>query len=140
MMKIVKKVITLSVVPLLMGAMIGLSDLTANADVRDWLGNDIVKQGAIGAGVGAITGVVREDGPSTVKSAGIGAVTGAAGGAIDHTGVLDNNPLARRAAKGAIYGTGGSAVLGKSKIKGAAVGAGTGAGYHYLKKYLDNRN
>ncbi|MBK8189409.1 MAG: hypothetical protein IPK79_03070 [Vampirovibrionales bacterium] len=99
---------------------------------RPLLHNPIIRQSLIGAGVGAVTGAVSRDG-SLVRSAGVGAVTGAATGAIDYTGVLDGRPMVRRAAKGAVIGTGASAAMRRDKLKGAVVGAGAGAAYHLIK-------
>ncbi len=108
------------------------------ADDRSLMRNPMVKQTAIGAGVGAAAGALSRE-TSVVKGAGIGALTGLGTGAIDSTGVLNRRPLVRSAAKGAVIGTGASAVMDRSKMKGAAVGAGAGAGYHLIRDYMNNR-
>lgn len=74
---------------------------------------------------------------------GKGAVTGAAVGVgtglMTQSKYLRDKPLLRNASQGAVIGTGAGYVTGGSKLKGAAIGAGGGAGYHYVKKYLDKR-
>jgi hypothetical protein len=106
-------------------------------DVKDLWRKPVVKQAAIGAGIGAATGVLS-DRTSVGRGAGIGALTGAGTGLIDQYGVLRNKPMARTAAKGAIIGTGASAAMRNSKLKGAAVGAGVGAGTHLLRDYWND--
>lgn len=96
--------------------------------------NPVVKQAAIGAGIGAATGVLS-DRTSVLKGAGIGALVGAGTGLIDTSRTLEDKPLVRSAAKGALVGTGVSAATDRDKLKGAAVGAAAGAGVHYVKKY-----
>lgn len=112
--------------------------LAPTASAGDWWRNDIVKQTAIGAGVGVAAGALSDE-SSALKGAGVGALAGAATGLIDYSGKLDRHPLVRNAAKGAIIGTGTSAVMNSGKVKGALVGAGAGAGYHLIRDYLDSR-
>ncbi|MEB3288045.1 MAG: YMGG-like glycine zipper-containing protein [Vampirovibrionales bacterium] len=114
----------------------------AQAEVKDqarsaWR-NPIVKQAAIGAGVGAATGVLTRE-SSVWKGAGVGALAGAGTGAVDSSRTLRDKPLVRSTAKGAIIGTGAAAVTNRGKVKGAAVGAGAGAGTHFLKKWWDGQ-
>ncbi|MBX2860129.1 MAG: hypothetical protein KTR14_02770 [Vampirovibrio sp.] len=97
---------------------------------------NVVKHSAIGAGVGAITGGLSERG-SVLRGAGVGALTGAGTGVVDNSDTLRDRPLIRNTAKGAIIGTGVSATTKRSKLKGAAVGAGAGAGFQLLKDYLN---
>lgn len=120
-----------------------LSSVTmdANAEVRrqarDAWGNPIVKQAAIGAGIGAATGVLTKE-SSVWKGAGVGALSGAGTGLVDSSKTLRDKPLVRSTAKGAIIGTGAATVTNKGKVKGAAVGAGAGAGTHFLKRWWDS--
>ena len=100
---------------------------------------NVIKQGAIGAGLGAILGGVSREG-SAVKGAGIGALSGAGTGVIDNADSLQGRPIIRNAAKGAVVGAGVSGATNGSLIKGAAVGAGAGAGYQLLRDYLDDRD
>lgn len=101
--------------------------------------NPVVKQAAIGAGVGAVAGLLS-DRSSMMRGAGIGALVGVGTGLIDNSRTLDNHPMARSALQGAAIGTGAAAISRKSGVKGAVVGAGAGAGLHYLKNYLLNQN
>jgi hypothetical protein len=86
----------------------------------------------VGAGTGLLT-----DKTSVKKGALAGALTGAGTGAISQSQYFKDKPLLRNTAKGAVIGTGTSYAIGGSKVKGAAVGAGAGAGYHYVRKYMD---
>jgi hypothetical protein len=106
-------------------------------DVKDLWRKPVVKQAAIGAGIGAATGVLS-DRTSVGRGAGIGALTGAGTGLIDQYGMLKGKPMARTVAKGAIIGTGASAATHGSVLKGAAVGAGVGAGTHLLRDYWND--
>lgn len=105
-------------------------------EVRDAWGNKIVKQSVIGAGVGAGVGAISGE-SSILRGAGIGALSGAGTGLVDSSRTLRDKPLVRSTAKGAIIGTGASAVTRRSVAKGAAIGAGTGVGAHYLRKWWD---
>lgn len=104
----------------------------SNATVRN-----VVKQSAIGAGIGAATGYVSGE-SGLLRGAGIGAITGAGTGIVGSSSTLRNRPLIRSTAQGAIIGTGAAAVTRKSKVKGAVIGAGSGAGWHFLKDWFRN--
>lgn len=106
-------------------------------EVRDAWGNKIVKQSVIGAGVGAGVGAVSGE-SSILRGAGIGALTGAGTGLVDSSRTLHDKPLVRSTAKGAIIGTGASAVTRRSAAKGAAVGAGAGVGAHFIRKWWND--
>lgn len=99
--------------------------------------NQVVRQAVIGAGVGAAAGVITDR--PIGRSAGVGAITGAGTGLVDQTGVLRRRPMARTAVKGAIIGTGASTVMGRSKLQGAAIGAGAGAATHLVRDYWRTR-
>lgn len=103
---------------------------------KNAFGNPIVKQSAIGAGVGAAAGAFS-DKTSALKGAGIGAVVGAGTGLIDKSSMLQGKPMVKNALKGAAIGTGASAVMDKSKLKGAAAGAAAGAGFQLIKDYMN---
>lgn len=105
---------------------------------RRALRNPIVKQAAIGTAAGAVGGVLSGE-TSVLKGAGIGALTGAGTGLIDTSSTMNRKPLVKSTAKGAVIGTGVSAVAGRGKVKGAAVGAGVGAGAHLLNDYINRR-
>jgi hypothetical protein len=107
----------------------------ADSKLDDLLSKPIVKQAAVGAAVGAGVGVLS-DKTSVGKGAVAGALTGAGTGALSQSKYMQDKPLLRRTAKGAVIGTGASYALGSDKLKGAVIGAGAGAGYHYLEKYL----
>lgn len=99
-------------------------------------GKNILKQSLFGAGAGAILGGVSDDG-SALKGAGYGALSGAGTGLIDSSDTMNRNPALKSTAKGAVVGTGVSGATNNSKVKGAAVGAGAGLGWHFLKKWMD---
>lgn len=112
-----------------------LNSWAQEGNIRSAVRNPIVKQAAIGAGVGAIGGVIS-DRSSVLKGAGVGALTGAGTGLIDSSSTLRGRPLIRNTAKGAVIGTGASTVFGRSKLGGAAGGAAVGAGYQLFKDYM----
>lgn len=97
-----------------------------------------VRQGAIGAAAGAAGGILS-DRVSVGKGAATGAVVGVGSGLLTQSRYFNDRPLLRNALQGAAIGTGTSYATGSNKIKGAAVGAGAGAGYHYIRKYMDDR-
>lgn len=130
--------------PMMLIAGLGLSaglvalPMTAEADpdTFSWR-NPIVKQGVIGAAIGAGAGLLSPR-TSLVKGAVVGAGAGAATGAMDRYGVLNGRPLVNSAAKGAIIGAGTGYVLnenGSGALKGAAMGAGAGAGAHLIRDW-----
>lgn len=98
----------------------------------------VVKQAAIGAVAGVAAGALS-DKTSVGKAAATGAVVGAGTGLMSQSKYLKDKPLVRNTLQGAAIGTGTSYATGGSKLKGAAIGAGSGAGYHYVKKYLDQK-
>jgi hypothetical protein len=104
----------------------------SNVTVRN-----VVKQSAIGAGLGAATGYVSGE-SGLLRGAGLGAITGAGTGIVGSSSTLRNKPLVRSTAQGAIIGTGAAAITRKSKAKGALIGAGSGAGWHFLRSWLGN--
>lgn len=113
----------------------------AFANQDDWsldhlLSKPIVKQAAVGAAIGAGAGVLS-DRTSVGKGALAGALTGAGTGALSQSHYLKDKPLLRNTAKGAVIGTGASYAMGSDRLKGAVLGAGAGAGYHYIRKYMD---
>jgi YMGG-like Gly-zipper/Glycine-zipper domain len=115
--------------------------LTYTLPSQAWNGENhavktVVKQAAVGAGIGAATGYISKE-SSIGRGAGIGAITGAGTGLIDSSSTLRNRPLIKDTAKGAVIGTGASAVLRNNKLKGAAIGAGSGAGWHFVKKVFN---
>ena len=120
----------------LLGMMSGA--FAQRSDLDRLMTKPIVKQAAVGAAIGVGAGVLS-DRASVGKGALAGALSGAGTGAVSQSRYFNDKPLLRNAAKGAIIGTGTSYATGSSKLKGAAIGAGAGAGYHYIRKYLDER-
>jgi hypothetical protein len=115
--------------------------LVFSAPSHAWNGENqavktVVKQAAVGAGIGAATGYISKE-SSIGRGAGIGAITGAGTGLLDSSNTLRRRPLIKDTAKGAVIGTGTSAVLRNNKLKGAAVGAGSGAAWHFVKKVFN---
>lgn len=98
----------------------------------------VVKQAAIGAAAGAAGGALS-DRASIGKGAFAGALAGAGTGLVSQSRYFNDKPLIKNTVQGAIVGTGASYALGTNKLKGAAVGAGGGAGYHYIRRYLDDQ-
>lgn len=97
-----------------------------------------VRQGALGAAAGAALGVMS-DRTSVGKGAATGAVVGVGTGLMTQSKYLKDKPVLRNAAQGAVIGTGASYATGRNKLEGAALGAGAGVGYRYLKQYIDKR-
>ena len=90
---------------------------------------------AVGAGAGAATGAISKE--STVgKGAVVGAVTGVGVGATETLGILKDKPMLKRGIQGAITGLGASTILNKSKVGGAAIGAGAGLGTELIEKSI----
>lgn len=122
----------------------GLTALPSFADPgNNWSFGDITsgqifKHSAIGAAVGAGTGVLS-DRTSVGRGAVIGGVTGAGSGIVGKMDYLRDKPLMRNAAQGAVIGTGAGYALRSSKVKGAIIGAGAGAGVHYVRKHMNDR-
>jgi hypothetical protein len=110
----------------------------AESELDRLMTKPIVKQAAVGAMIGAGAGVLS-DRASVGKGAVAGALSGAGTGAVSQSRYFRDKPLLRNTAKGAIIGTGASYATGSDKLKGAVLGAGAGAGYHYIRKYLDER-
>ena len=101
--------------------------------------NPVVKDAVIGAGAGALTGAISKE-SSVGRGLIVGGLTGAGYGYIDKTSRLEDKPFLRRTLKGTVIGAGVNGARDKSVFKGAAVGAGSGVGYHLLRDYLDNRD
>jgi len=129
-----------SLAVLLLAAIIGTIPAGAFAEqstLKKVLAKPIVKQAAVGAAIGAGAGVLS-DRTSIGKGALAGGLAGAGTGAISQSRYLKGKPLVRNTLEGAVIGTGASYALGKDKAKGAVLGAGAGAGYHYIRKYMDD--
>ena len=108
------------------------------SDVKQAMHNPVVKQAAIGGALGAAAGLFSRE-SSIWRGLGIGALTGAGTGLVSDSKTMNRHPLVKSTAQGAIVGTGTSAVFRRSKGKGALVGAGAGAGWHFLKDYFDKK-
>jgi hypothetical protein len=109
---------------------------TLRGEVSNAMRNPVVKQAAIGAAVGAATGLLS-DRTSLLKGAGVGALVGAGTGYVDRSATLSSKPLVRTALKGAAIGTGAGMLTQRGAVKGALIGGAAGAGWHYLQNYLD---
>lgn len=120
-----------------MAAVAALS-VMSSAFAEDVWRKPVVKQGVVGAAAGAAVGALS-DRSSVGKGAVTGAAVGVGTGLMTQSRYLRDKPLLRNAAQGAVIGTGASYATGRSKTNGAIIGAGSGAGYHYVKKYLDKR-
>lgn len=97
-----------------------------------------VKQAAVGAAIGAGAGVLS-DRTSVGRGAVAGGLAGAGTGAISQSRYFRDKPLLKSALQGAVIGTGASYATRSDKATGAVLGAGAGAGYHYIRKYMDDR-
>jgi hypothetical protein len=106
--------------------------------VKDGWRNPVVKQSAIGAGVGAATGVLTGR-SGALKGAGVGALVGAGTGLIDSSSALRNKPMVRSTLKGVAIGTGTGVVTEGNVGKSAAIGAGVGAGTHLVRDWWNHR-
>ncbi|WP_373533218.1 YMGG-like glycine zipper-containing protein [Vampirovibrio sp.] len=112
--------------------------LTSSAFADDIWRKPAVKQGAIGAAAGAAVGVMS-DRTSVGKGAATGAAVGVGTGLMTQSRFFKDKPLLRNTAQGAVIGTGASYATGRSKTNGAVLGAGSGAGYHYVRKFWNRR-
>ena len=122
-------------------ALTSLSATSAFAASGDWSFNNlwskpIVRDAAVGTAIGAGAGVLTNR-TSVGRGAVAGGLAGAGTGAVKQSGYFSNKPLLRNTVEGAIIGTGASYATDSSRLKGAALGAGAGAGYHYIRKYMD---
>jgi len=125
---------TLVIAAVLLGTISALSPQTYALDQYEK--KDLLKKTAIGAGAGLVLGGVSER-QSALKGAFYGGAAGAGTSLIDKSNRLNDNPLIRSTAKGAIMGTAVTGSTGHSLLKGAALGAGSGAGYHYLRRWWE---
>lgn len=133
----------MSTMAFLTAALLGLGTLPASAQDDKWsldslVRKPLVKQAAVGAAVGAAGGALS-DRTSVGRGAAVGALSGVGTGLVSQSRFFHDKPLLRNTVQGAIVGTGASYALGTSPLKGAAVGAGGGAGYHYIRRYFDQR-
>lgn len=122
---------------LAMAAVVAMSAMPG-AFAEDIWRKPAVKQGVVGAAAGAAVGALS-DRSSVGKGAATGAAVGVGTGLMTQSKFFRDKPLLRNTAQGAVIGTGASYATGRSKTNGAIIGAGSGAGYHYVKKYLDKR-
>ncbi|MEM0951661.1 MAG: hypothetical protein AAGI66_05905 [Cyanobacteria bacterium P01_H01_bin.74] len=100
--------------------------------------SQIFRHAAIGTAAGAGAGILS-DKTSIGRGAVVGGVTGAGSGVVGTMDYLKNKPLLRNTAQGAVIGTGTGYALRSSKWKGAVIGAGAGAGTHYVRRYINDR-
>jgi hypothetical protein len=110
---------------------------TVREKARSALSNPVIRNTAIGAGAGALTGILSKR--SVAKGLGIGAAAGAVTGIIGTSRTLDNHPHLKSSLTGAAVGTGASIITERNAWKGAGVGAGLGLGASAINQYLNNR-
>ncbi len=99
----------------------------------------VVRDAAVGTAIGVGAGLFTHK-TSVGKGALAGGLTGAGVGALGQAKYLKDKPLLRNTLQGAAVGTGTSYATDSSRLKGAAVGAGAGAGYSLLRKYMDEKH
>jgi hypothetical protein len=104
---------------------------------RGALSNKVIRNTAIGAGAGALTGILTRG--SVAKGLGVGAAAGAVTGIIGTSRTFDNHPHIKNSLTGAAIGTGASLITERNAWKGAGVGAGLGLGASAIGQYLNNR-
>lgn len=93
-----------------------------------------VRSGVLGAGAGLGAAALTER--NLLRGGLIGAGVGLGVGAMDESYYFKRHPLVRRTSKGALVGLGAAAVTSAAALlPAAAVGAGIGAGVHYLKTH-----
>jgi hypothetical protein len=93
-----------------------------------------VKSGIAGAGIGLGAAALTKH--ALWRGSLMGAGYGIGVGLMDESVFFKRHPFVRRTAKGAVIGLGAAAVTGAAALApAAAVGAGVGAGIHYLKMH-----
>lgn len=93
-----------------------------------------LKSGIAGAGIGLGAAALTER--ALVRGTLVGAGYGVGVGLMDESYFFKKHPLMRRTAKGAAIGLGAAVVTSAAALgPAAAVGAGVGAGIHYLKTH-----
>jgi hypothetical protein len=103
----------------------GFSDLFKNPTTRS---------GLTGAGIGLGAAALTER--NLWRGTWVGAAYGTGVGLMDESVYFKRHPLVRRSAKGALIGLGAATVTGAAALgSAAAVGAGIGAGVHYLRTH-----
>jgi hypothetical protein len=101
---------------------------------RDIWHSPSVRNGALGAGAGVGVAALTER--NLLRGGLIGAGVGLGVGAMDESYYFKRHPLVRRTSKGALVGLGAAAATSAAALfPAAAVGAGIGAGVHYLKTH-----
>jgi hypothetical protein len=102
--------------------------------LRDIWHSPSVRGGALGAGAGVGVAALTER--NLLRGGLIGAGVGLGVGAMDESYYFKRHPLVRRTGKGALIGLGAAAATSAAALlPAAAVGAGIGAGVHYLKTH-----
>ncbi len=105
------------------------------AHAQEWYKKPMARQAAIGAAAGVAAGALS-DRMSVGKGALTGAVVGAGTGYMSQNNTLATRPLLRQTLKGALVGVGVGYAADYNVLKGGLIGAGSGAGYHYVRKYV----
>jgi hypothetical protein len=101
---------------------------------KDLWQSPTIKKGVMGAGIGLGAAALTERHLGRGSLIGLG--VGAGVGAMDESRYFSRHPLVRRTGKGALVGVGAAAATGAAALlPAAAVGAGIGAGIHYIKTH-----
>ena|GEM_PF-1741280 len=101
---------------------------------RDLWHSPTIRKGIVGAGSGVGIAAITEK--NLLKGGLIGAGVGIGVSAMDDSYYFKRHPLIRRTGKGAAIGVGAAAITSAAALwPAAAVGAGIGAGIHYIKTH-----
>lgn len=101
---------------------------------RDLWHSPTMRKGVVGAGAGV--GMAALTDRNLLKGGLIGAGVGIGASAMDDSYYFSRHPLVRRTGKGALIGLGAAAATSAAALlPAAAVGAGIGAGIHYIKSH-----
>jgi hypothetical protein len=101
---------------------------------RDLWHSPTIRKGVVGAGAGVGMAALTER--NLLKGGLIGAGVGVGASAMDDSYYFKRHPLVRRTGKGALIGLGAAAATSAAALlPAAAVGAGIGAGIHYIKTH-----
>lgn len=99
---------------------------------RDFWHSPTLRKGVVGAGAGVGVAALAER--NLLKGGLIGAGVGIGASAMDDSYYFSRHPLVRRTSKGALIGLGAAAATSAAALlPAAAVGAGIGAGIHYIQ-------
>lgn len=105
-----------------------------SSGVQDIWRSSFIKKSIVGAGAGLGVAALAER--NLLRGSLIGAGVGASLGVMDNSPYFNQHPLVRHTSKGALIGVGAAAATSAAALfPAAAVGAGIGAGIHYVKSH-----